>query len=107
MAGKNIGHKEGTITAVTATGYITLASVAGYYKNAIVWMNDSTATVANNKRAVITEVLTGTNQLGIGLRSNDPGEPPKYGRSDMTAYNGGSITQLEQLIYNNDDKPLD
>jgi len=106
MAGKNIGHKTNAITAVTATGYITIASTVGYYKNAIVWMNDATSTVANNKRAVITEVLSAT-QLGIGLRSNDPGEAPRYGRSDMTAYNGGSITQLEQLIYNNDDKPLD
>lgn len=106
MAGKNIGHKTNAITAVTATGLITISSTVGYYKNAIVWLNDSTATAANNKRGVIMEVVSAT-QLAILLRSNDPGEAPKYGRSDMTAYNGGSITQLEQFIYNNDDKPLD
>lgn len=105
MAGKQIGFKSSAISAVSAQGAITVASTTGYYKNAIVWLNDSTATAANNKRAVIMEVISGT-QLGILIRSNDPGEAPKYGRSDMTAYNGGSITQHEQFIYNNDDAPL-
>lgn len=106
MAGKTISHKANAITAVTSTGYITIASTVGYYKNAIVWLNDSTATVPNNKRAVITEVLSAT-QLGIVLRTTDAGQAAGYGRSDMTAYNGGSITQHEQFVYNIDDKPLD
>lgn len=105
MAGKNIGHKSSAITAVTASGLITIASTTGYYKNAIVWMNDATSTAANAKRGVIMEVVSST-QLAILLRSNDAGEAPKYGRSDMTAYNGGSITQHEQFVYNNDDAPL-
>lgn len=106
MAGKQIEFVSGTITGVDTHGYVTLASVAGFYEGAIVWMNDSTATAPNNKQAIITEVDTTNVKLGICFRTNNAGEAPSYGRSSMSAYNGGSVTQHEQFIYNSDDNPL-
>lgn len=99
MSGREIDHKTATITAITTTGYVTIASVTGFYRGAVVWMNDSTATDANNKRAIITSVNTVTNQLGIRLQSNEPGSAPNLGNNNMTVYNGGTVTQHQQFIY--------
>jgi hypothetical protein len=105
MAGKFIEHKAGSITAATATGYITLASVAGFYKNAIVFLVDSGG--ANHKRCVITEIVSTSNQLGIRFQETAAGSVPSYGRNNVSAYNGGVVTQHEQVVYNINDKPLD
>lgn len=104
MAGRMIDHLQGTIAAASATGYITLASVVGFYRNAVVYLNN---TGQPTKRAVITDILSGTNQLGILFREIAAGTVPTYGHSDVSAYNGGTVTQHEQFVYNVNDKPLD
>lgn len=101
MAGKYIKAAQSAISAATATGYITVSSVANFYERAFVWLNNSGQP---NVLAQITEILTGTNQLGVRL-VNHPGEaiggePTNYGRSNLSAYNGGTVYQDEQLIYN-------
>lgn len=103
MAGKIIDYKTNAITAATATGYITISSVAGYYKGATVVLINGVQPVI---QCVITEVLTGTDQLGICIRNSNAGSVPNYGRSNISAYNGGTIYQHEQLVYNNNDQPL-
>ncbi len=105
MAGKEISHVAGDITAV-GDGYVTLVSVAGFYENAIVWLNDSTVSDDLNKRCIITEVDAVGNRLGLLIRPITAGSAPSYGRSDMTDYNGGSVTQHEQFVYNSNEEPL-
>jgi hypothetical protein len=103
MAGKFINAASASITAATSAGYITVSSTTPFYKKAVIWLS---ASGQPSLRGVITEVKSST-QLGIVFRTNDAGEAPNYGRSDVSAYSSGTITQEEQLIYNTDDKPLD
>ena len=98
MAGKEIGFVVGTITGVDATGYVTLAATTGFYKGAIVWLNHAGQP---STRAVITAVTSTT--LGVRYVETDPGTAPSYGRSDPTLYNGGTVTQHDQFIYDKSD----
>lgn len=100
MAGKNIEQLSATITAATTSGYITVASVAGFYKGALCNLQN---VGQPSLEVYITEVLTTGNQLGIRFKSS----VPEYGRDDVSLYNGGSIHQLAQFVYNRNDKPLD
>lgn len=103
MAGRIVKAVSGTITAASATGYITLASTTGFYEGAKGWMINGGQP---NVPVVITSVSA--SQLGIRvLNENDLKNPPNYGRSDVSAYNGGTIYQNEQFIFNPNDKPLD
>lgn len=102
MAGKNIDFKSAPITAATSAGFITIASTVGWYKGAVVWLS---AGGQPGVRCQVTEVTSAT-VLGMGIRSTDAGTAPNYGRSDISAYNGGVATQLEQLVYNSNDLPL-
>lgn len=109
MAGKQIGHVSQAITASGTLGKLTVADVTGFYKNAIVWINDSTKADAKTKRAVIRDIDTTGKTISVLFRSDAPGEAPAYGYSNVTApvdYNGGTITQHGQFIYNSDDAPL-
>ena len=96
MSGKNIDFKSLAITAATATGYVTISSTTGWYKGATVWIKNSAATIA--KECFITEVASST-VLGILFKE----ERKVYGRSDVSSFNGGVLTQLEQLLYNTDE----
>lgn len=103
MAGKLIAPKSAAITAATAAGYVTIASTTGWYANAKGWMafgGQPTVPV------VITEVASAT-QLGVRIvNENDLLNRPNYGRSNVSAYNGGTINQNDQFIYNPNDQPL-
>lgn len=103
MAGKFIKPQSSTFAAADHTGYATLSSVDGWYEKAIVWLS-KTGTYA---QGIITEVDTTNKKLGIKLIDSAAGTPATYGRSDINSYDGGTITQQEQLIYNSNDKPLD
>jgi hypothetical protein len=100
MAGREIQHKASAITAATASGYITVASVTGYYKNAVVYLN---AAGQPTVRCVITAIDTTANTLGILIRDIEAGSVPSYGRSNISAYNGGSVTQNAQFVYDYSD----
>jgi hypothetical protein len=103
MAGKIIDFKTAAISAATTTGYVTIASTTGWYKNAICWISNTGQTT---RRCIITEVASAT-QLGVLFRDTDSGTAPAYGRSNISAYNGGTIVQEDgQLIYNPNDLPL-
>jgi hypothetical protein len=96
MAGKLLKAKHATITAATASGYITLASVEGFYETALVFLTPLAA--SEGVAGTVTEVNHTTNQLGIRLDSPASGGV-SYGRSNMAAFNGGIVDLTPQLIY--------
>lgn len=98
MSGREIGYVVGTITGVTATGSVTMASTAGFYKGAVVWLN---LAGQPSKRAVIQKMTSTV--LWILFRDNEPGTSVGYGYSDPTLYNTGTVTQHEQFIYDKSD----
>lgn len=111
MAGRNVKQVSATITGATATGYLTVASTTGFYAGAKgAMINAGQANVS----VVITEVASATS-LGIRIVSDDAlgitagvgNAGPRYGRSSVTAYNGGTIIQHDQFVFNPNDKPLD
>lgn len=107
MAGRIIKGISATITGVAAgaNGYITVASTTGFYAGA----KGSMTVGGLGVSVIITEVASATS-LGIRILPDDwfvPGAAgPNYGRSVTTAYNGGTIVQHEQLIFNPNDAPL-
>lgn len=103
MAGRIIAAKAATITAATASGFVTIASTTGWYAGAKGWM---AAGGQPNVPVVITEVTSAT-QLGVRIvNENDLLNRPNYGRSNVSAYNTGTINQNEQFIFNPNDQPL-
>lgn len=102
MSGKFIDRKSNAITGIGTDKSVVIASTTGYYKGATVWVVDSGN--ANAKECLIFEVTDATH-LKL-LFKGGVGEGPRYGYSDATAYNGGIVTQLEQLVYNTNEVPL-
>jgi hypothetical protein len=106
MAGKIIAAKSAAITAINATGYVTIASTTGWYAGA---KGSITAAGQTTRTLVITEVQSAT-VLGVRFVNDDTTVPgaaaPNYGRSDPTAYNLGTIYQNDQFIFNPNDLPL-
>jgi hypothetical protein len=95
------GFTASTITAAltvnaTSTGFITVASTAGFYVGATAWLS---ATGKTTQECIVTSI--GTSGL-IGLRfKTDKG----YGNSDLTGYTvaaSASITQPDQFVYGDD-----
>jgi hypothetical protein len=111
MSGRIVKHVSAAITGATATGYLTVASTAGFYAGAKGAMINAGQ---DNVAVVITEVASATS-LGIrivpedafGITGGKGNAAPNYGRSNVSAYNGGTIIQHEQFIFNPNDKPLD
>lgn len=101
MAGKIIDAKSASITAATSAGYVTVASSTGFYKNAFVWLNKAGQPEVECKILVISG-----NDIGVQILP-ELGKGPKYTLSDISAYNGGTISQFSQFVYNPNDKPLD
>lgn len=101
MAGKLISTARAAITGASTAGYLTVASTTGFYVNAFVWLTNSAGTV--NQQAKITE-LTAT-LIGIQFVNARNGSA-RYGRDDVSAFNGGVIDQEPQLIYNPNEAPL-
>lgn len=82
MAGKIIKYVSQTVTAGTSTGYATVGSVTGFYKKAFGTLSKSDYPSLDVQ---VTEILTGTNQLGL-RRVRGPGEGQNYGRDSMVSY---------------------
>lgn len=110
MAGRIVKQVSAAITGTGATGYVTVASTTGFYAGA---KGAMTNTGQPNVAVVITEVASSTS-LGIrivpenafGTTNGVGNSAPNYGRSTVTAYNGGQIIQHEQFIFNPNDLPL-
>lgn len=110
MAGRIVKAISAAISAASTGGYITVASTTGFYAGAKGQMVNSGQP---NVQVVITEVASATS-LGIRVIPENPtaivngksNSAPNYGRSDISAYNGGTIYQNEQLIYNPNDLGL-
>ena len=102
MAGRIIPAVRATVTAATAGGYLTVASAANLYVGARCWLSITAGTTMD--QVEITEI-SGTS---VGVRKIQlPGAGPNYGRSDVSAYNGGGyLDQESQFIYNRADAPL-
>lgn len=103
MAGKYVKAASAGITAATATGYLTLGAgtIGNFYERAFIWV---TNIGQPNVLAQITEINTTASTIGVRL-VNHPGEaiggePTNYGRSNLSAYNGGNVYMDDQLIYN-------
>jgi len=109
MAGKIIKEKSATITSAASTGYVTIASTTGWYAGA---KGSISKPATASRMVVITEILSST-QLGVRLLPDDwhvvGAAGPNYGRSDVSAYSGGTgtLVQFEQFLFNPDEKPLD
>lgn len=120
MAGRLI--KAARQTAITAanTGIITCGSTAGFYERAFAWLKDSgqpgvkvqivEVTDATHLKVRIVPMDGGiafSGNAGTAVDESDiQGTGPNYGVSDISDYNGGSISQPEQLVYNRNDAPL-
>lgn len=102
MAGKLTAAVHATVTAATAGGYATVTSATGLYVGARCWLSNTAGTVQD--LVDITEI----NGTTIGLRKVPAtGQGPNYGRSDISAYNGGGFLDQEpQFVYNREDKPV-
>lgn len=110
MAGRIVKQVSAAISGTTAAGYVTVASTTGFYAGAKgAMVNAGQPNVA----IVITEVASATS-LGIRIVPEDSfgttngvgNAAPNYGRSNVTAYNGGTVIQHEQFIFNPNDQPL-
>jgi hypothetical protein len=101
MAGRLIKGVHATVTAATAGGYLTVASATGLYVGAKCWL--SLTAGGSQVQVEITEI-SGTS---IGVRFVQLiAQAPNYGRSDVSAYNGGGfLDQEDQFIYNRSDAP--
>jgi hypothetical protein len=103
MAGKIVKATSAAITAATATGYVTIASTVGWYAGAKGAMTNGGQP---NVPVIITEIASAT-QLGVRILSDDDLQnKPNYGRSNVSAYNGGVLYQHEQFVFNPNDQPL-
>lgn len=101
MAGRVIPAVRATVTAATAGGYLTVTSATNLYVGARCWLSLTNQSL--QEQVEITEI-TGTT---VGVRKIPaPGKGPNYGRSDVSAYNGGGfLDQESQFIYNRNDAP--
>lgn len=103
MAGKIIAAKSATTTAATTTGYVTIASTTGWYVGAKGALNQPGQP---NVSIIITEVASATS-LGVRILPDSVVGPvissPNYGRSDVSAYNAGTIYQYDQFLYSKDE----
>lgn len=109
MAGKFVKATQAAITAATTAGYLTVGAAASlkFYEQAFVWVNAGGQT---NVMGQITAIDTTAGTLGVKL-VNHPGDPvggesKNYGRSDLSAYNGGTVYMDDQLIYNRGENPV-
>lgn len=114
MAGRLVKAQTAAITGATTAGVITVASTTGWYATAYGNMIQG----ANRTRCYIIEVLSSTTLAVRIIPDNPTGEStniaggsvvnsaPNYNRSDVSTYNGGTIYQDEQFIYNPNDAPL-
>ena len=98
MAGREISFITANIIGVAATGTITLAATTGFYKGAIVWLNAG----GQPAKQAIVRTVTST-KLGVSFYDTAAGTAPGYGFSDPTLYNGGTVTQHDQFIYDKSD----
>jgi len=114
MAGRLISALHLTITGATSGGQLTMASTVGLYKNAKAWISNTGQT---SRLVTIAQIVDSTHVLvrfdldphggGVGSTPNDTiGIYPNYGYSDVSAYNGGTLDQMDQFIYNPNDEPL-
>lgn len=92
MAGRHLFDDSQTISASTSSGYVTITSVSGYFKNILVYV---TAAGQPNLECLVTEVDTVNNKLGVQVRRS-LGQGPSYGRTDVSLYTGGTLIRPEQ-----------
>lgn len=114
MAGRLIKPLEVAITAATVGGQLTMVSTTGLYERAKAWLSNGGQP---SRLVTIVQVVDATHVLvrfdntgaggGVGTTPNDLiGYAPNYGYNDVSAYNGGKLDQMDQLVYNPNDAPL-
>lgn len=101
MAGRLIASARATVTAATATGFLTVSAATGLYVGARCWLS---LTAGGSQIPVEITSISGTT-IGVRqLRASNVSAgsvAPNYGRTDVSAYNGGGfLDQEDQFIYN-------
>lgn len=101
MAGRNIASARATVTAATAGGILTVTASTGLFVGAKCWLS-----LTNGSAQDYVEI-TSIVATAVGVRKVVvAGQGPNYGRSDVSAYNGGGfLDQEDQFIYNRNDAP--
>lgn len=101
MAGRVIPAVHATVTAATSTGFVTVTSATNLFVGARCWLSN---TAGSTQDAVEITEISGTS---VGVRKIPAvGQGPNYGRSDVSAYNGGGFLDQEaQFVYNRNDAP--
>lgn len=114
MAGRLIKEVSQTISAFSAQGVITVASTTGLYERAYAYLANAgqpglTVRILQILNATTLAVKTETDPRGGGAGNTSAYSitpSTNYGRSAATAYNGGTLTQPEQLVQNPNDLGL-
>lgn len=101
MAGRITPATHATVTAATNTGYLTVTSSAGLYVGGRGFLSLTDGTLGIYVE--ITDIVTTT----VGVRKVPfKGDAPNYGRTDVSAYNGGGFLDQEAgFVYNRNDAP--
>lgn len=102
MSGLLLPIDRYTVTAASATGYLTVSSSVGIYPNAVFWLTLTNGSIP--RQVEVTEV----NGNSVGVRfAPEPGMPQtNYGRSNVSAYNAGAyLYQGEQVLYRSSEVP--
>jgi hypothetical protein len=86
------GFASQTISAADTNGYVTVASISGFYKYASV---NLTAGGLSNINCTILEIDIANKKLRLQIVGNTP----RYTADNISAYNGGTITQPVQFIF--------
>ncbi len=102
MSGLLLPIERYTVTAASASGYLTVSSSVGIYPSAVFWLTLTNGSIP--RQVEVTEV----NGSSVGVRFvPEPGMPQtNYGRSNVSAYNaGGYLYQGEQILYRSSEIP--
>lgn len=89
-----VGPASTTLSSVAVNGYAVAADVSSLYEGVFFWLAKTGET---SKYCVVTEIDRGTKTIGIRFV-----EDKVSGRSDVTAYNGGTVAIPQQLWSNPD-----
>lgn len=120
MAGRVIKAARQTSITAAATGILTVTSTTGFYERAFAYLAKAgqtglkvqivEVTDATHLRVRAVPLDAGVASSGTAGAATDESDVDNtkaiYGLSNVSAYNGGSIAQPEQLVYNRNDAPL-
>lgn len=114
MAGRNVNEVSQAISAVSATGVITVASTVGLYEGAYAYLAKAAQPGVTfrilrvlNATTLSTRLIAEPRGGGAQTVHGDTAVGSySYGNYDATAYNLGTLTMPAQFVFNPNDLPL-